>query len=307
VLLLILFAVTLIQGYTLQTDLTANGFFNNFDFWNANDPTNGYVNYLSQSDASRVGLISGNGKTFYIGSDHVNKSVGRGRNSVRMQTKANYNTGLFVLDLAHMPTGCGTWPAWWLCGPNWPNQGEIDIIEGVNTQTTDATTLHTKNGCSISEESKSLYTGTLSNPNCYINAPNQPNNAGCGIQAGANSYGAPFNNNGGGVFALEWTNSFIRSFFFPHNAVPADLNSASPNPNGWGKPYAHFALGAQCPSNYFSNMNLIFDLTFCGDWAGNVFASQCPGKGSCNSYVQNNPADFKDAYWEVNYLKVYRA
>jgi hypothetical protein len=30
--------------------------------------------------------------------------------------------------------------------------------------------------------------------------------------------------------------------------------------------YAYFALGANCPANKFSNMNLIFDLTFCGDW-----------------------------------------
>ena len=23
--------------------------------------------------------------------------------------------------------GCGTWPAFWLVGPNWPNGGEIDV------------------------------------------------------------------------------------------------------------------------------------------------------------------------------------
>jgi len=61
-----------------------------------------------------------------------------------------------------------------------------------------------------------------------------------------------------------------------------------------------------CPASHFSNMNLVFDLTFCGDWAGNVFASQCPGKGSCNSYVQNNPKDFTEAYWSVNYVKVFQ-
>ena len=31
-----------------------------------------------------------------------------------------------------MPTGCGTWPAFWANGPNWPAGGEIDILEGVN-------------------------------------------------------------------------------------------------------------------------------------------------------------------------------
>ncbi len=40
----------------------------------------------------------------------------------------------------------------WLCGPDWPNYGEIDIIEGVNVQTSDYTTLHTNQNCSMSQE-----------------------------------------------------------------------------------------------------------------------------------------------------------
>lgn len=34
------------------------------------------------------------------------------------------------MDAYHMPWGCGVWPAWWSYGPNWPQSGEIDIIEG---------------------------------------------------------------------------------------------------------------------------------------------------------------------------------
>lgn len=34
------------------------------------------------------------------------------------------------MDSVHMPTGCGTWPAFWSNGPNWPDGGEIDIVEG---------------------------------------------------------------------------------------------------------------------------------------------------------------------------------
>jgi len=48
------------------------------------------------------------------------------------------------------------------------------------------------------------------------------------------------------------------------------------------------------------------DLTFCGDWDGSVFGSDCPNKGSCQSYVQNNPSDFEEAYWSVNYVKVFQ-
>ena len=49
--------------------------------------------------------------------------------------------------MEHVPAGCGTWPAFWLVGPEWPTHGEIDIIEGVNMQTDVISTLHTNEGC----------------------------------------------------------------------------------------------------------------------------------------------------------------
>ncbi len=58
----------------------------------------------------------------------------RGRDSVRIASTTAYNEALFILDLQHMPEGCGTWPAFWTIsrdGP-WPHGGEIDIIEGVS-------------------------------------------------------------------------------------------------------------------------------------------------------------------------------
>ena len=57
----------------------------------------------------------------------------RGRDSIRIASNAAYDAALMVLDLSHMPEGCGTWPAWWTLsakGP-WPIGGEIDIIEGL--------------------------------------------------------------------------------------------------------------------------------------------------------------------------------
>jgi hypothetical protein len=40
------------QGrYLIQNDFSGSGFFDNFDFWTANDPTNGYVDYVSRADA----------------------------------------------------------------------------------------------------------------------------------------------------------------------------------------------------------------------------------------------------------------
>lgn len=56
----------------------------------------------------------------------------RGRDSIRVKSKEAYSESLLVLDLAHMPEGCATWPAWWTLSRNgpWPRGGEIDILEG---------------------------------------------------------------------------------------------------------------------------------------------------------------------------------
>ena len=38
---------------------------------------------------------------------------------------------MVVLDVSHMPTGCAVWPAFWMNSVlgNWPEQGEVDLIE----------------------------------------------------------------------------------------------------------------------------------------------------------------------------------
>jgi len=148
-----------------------------------------------------------------------------------------------------------------------------------------------------------------SSNNCDVNAANQASNAGCGIQATqANSYGAPFNSNQGGVFATEWVNSatgWIKVWFFPRNAIPSDITSGNPNPSGWGLPMANFLFGSNCPNTHFANQQIIFDLTFCGDWAGNVFSTSAGCSGSCNTFVQNNPSAFTEAYWLINSVKAY--
>jgi hypothetical protein len=48
-------------------------------------------------------------------------------------------------------------------------------------------------------------------------------------------------------------------------------------------------------ASHFSEMQIVFDLVLCGDWAGNVFEQQCPNCGSCVSYVQQNPAKLAEA------------
>jgi hypothetical protein len=302
-------------GLTLTDNFQGASFFNNFNFATYNDPTHGYVNYVDQPTAQSEGLIkAADGSATYIGCDHTNVASGRGRNSVRLESKKNWNNGLVIIDLNHMPTGCGTWPAFWMVGPNWPNGGEIDIIEGVDKQTQVLTTLHTSSGCDMSSEPTSDFTGHWStgsqnNPsdNCYIGATDQYSNQGCSIVGAANSYGAPFNSASGGVFATNWVPSQgISVWFWPRSLIPPDIKGNNPNPAGWGKPYAFFQFGANCNSNHFTQNQMVFDLTFCGDWDGSAFPGDCPGDGSCQTFVQNNPSAFTEAYWSVNYVQVWQ-
>ena len=295
-------------GYVLEDDYEPSSFFSMFSFFTGGDPTHGYVNYLDQGTAQSQGLINTNGPV-YIGVDHTNVATGSGRSSVRITSNKAYNHGLIILDAAHMPGGvCGTWPAFWTVGPNWPANGEIDIIEGVNSQSTDSMTLHTGPGCSITNNG--AFSGTLGTTNCDINAAGQATNAGCQINTpNSASYGNGFNAGQGGVYATEWTSQAISIWFFPRSAIPSDIASGSPDPTSWGAATASFAGGCNI-DQFFNNQQIVFDTTFCGDWAGNVWGTDpvCSSKAAtCQAYVQNNPADFANAFWSINSLKVYQS
>lgn len=124
------------------------------------------------------------------------------RNSVRIQTQFTFTGGLVIMDSVHMPTGCGTWPAFWTDGPEWPVTGEIDIVEGVNNYTNNQATVHTGAGCNL----PTTNTATLGISGSIVGGTNcaalQTGNQGCGVRASqTNSFGVPFNSAGGGVFA----------------------------------------------------------------------------------------------------------
>ncbi|KAJ1555938.1 hypothetical protein HK405_010219 [Cladochytrium tenue] len=292
-------------AYSLVDDFSGSNFFGGFDFFTDSDPTHGYVTYVDQATAQSDGLIAaGNPTTISV--DTTNTYPSAGRASVRLTSNKSYNSGtVFVVDLAHMPFGCGTWPAVWLVGPNWPSGGEIDIVEGVNVNANNQMTLHTSPGCTIDTSSQSQ-TGTNVATDCDATANG---NAGCGItDPSASSYGDGFNNGGGGVFAVEWTSSSIKIWRFDRSSIPSDISGGSGvSPDGWGTPAAHWPLGSSCPASFFSNMQIVIDDTFCGDWAGNVFGSGCSGSGmdACNNFVAYQPSSFTDAYWSFNYIRTF--
>lgn len=159
-------------------------------------------------------------------------------------------------------------------------------------------------GCTM--PSSRSQTGSSTGNNCDVAATS---NSGCGVKSSAsNSYGPAFNSAGGGWYAVERTDSFIKVWFWSRNAggIPSDVTSGatSVDTDNWGTPFAYFPNTSCDIDSHFGWHNIIINLTFCGDWAGAVYSSQgCPG--SCDDYVNNNPSAFANAYFDFQWLKIY--
>jgi len=304
----------------LAKDFNQGNFFDHFNFFDGGDPTNGEVKYTNRQQAEQHKLIDPN--RFHDGRNRVFMSADMDRDytqpnppadkrmSVRIESKDTFTRGLFVLDLEHMPHGCGTWPAFWTLGQGkWPDSGEIDIIEGVNDQEHNKAALHTRQGCSIRENPLDpMANARILSSNCDVNAQGQASNQGCSIEDKSwPSFGAGFNGGKGGVIAMEWNKDFIKVWNFPRSRIPdAMVGTPNPEPLKWGKPSAVFS-GCNI-DGFFNKHRIIFNITFCGDWAGNTWdSSSCRAKHqkSCVDHVRSNPGALKEAYWLINSLKVW--
>ncbi|KAI9710270.1 MAG: hypothetical protein M1820_002764 [Bogoriella megaspora] len=324
---LALFAGAVNAAYTLQHDYTSNDFFGNFSFMTDPDPTHGTVMYVDQATASQGWkggdpLIKQNSDgSWHMAADSQATMTGSdGRPSVRITSNYKYNSGLFILQLSHMPGAeCGSWPAFWLLGSaaTWPAAGEVDIIEGVNNQIGNDMTLHTSPGCKI--ENNGLFNGILNEQKIDCNGGGGAD--GCQIMdqkdapTAQNSFGSGFNANGGGIYATEWNTDNFKIWFFPKGS-PHTENALSdtPDPSQWSSPIAAFTFGGSCNvPEHFVDQQIVFDLTFCGDWAGRTTSADdgwnlnsCSSNGACPAYVQGHPEAFTNAYWTINSLKVYQ-
>jgi beta-glucanase (GH16 family) len=180
------------KTYQLADSFNSENFFDNFDFfeskfgtgnYNDVDPTSGYVNYRSRADAEYLGLIATQGTEMYIGVDHANTldPQGQGRNSVRLESKKVFNSGLIIAKFSHLPAPvCGTWPGFWMYGANWPTNGEIDIYENWNNAPNNLLTLHTASDAGSCKLAQSEMSDPIVTGNCDNNAAGQYTNQGCG-------------------------------------------------------------------------------------------------------------------------------
>ncbi|KAJ3741698.1 concanavalin A-like lectin/glucanase domain-containing protein [Lentinula detonsa] len=308
--------VAISTPYRLVEEHSGSDFFDGWTFTDAADvTTHGLVDYVDQGTASNNNLTEITSGGTAIMRVETTATVTGNRQSIRITTNNVYNSGLWILDAVHMPTGCGTWPAFWTNGPNWPDGGEIDIVEGVGDNTNDQATLHTLEGCSLASSSSSALgiTGSvITSTDCVSTG------GGCGIRSSSTvSYGAAFNGNGGGVFTMTLNSSGIAVWFFERSNIPSDITSGTPLPSLWGTPFAWWSSPTCNVTEFFGYQSTIFDTTLCGDLAGSVWSDAgAPGQeqscatrtgvSDCDTFVQNNGAALQEAYWEINSVKIYQ-
>jgi hypothetical protein len=290
------------------------------DTFDNGDPTNGSVIYGNNPD-----LVQIKDHKLYI---YVEPQTSGGfRKAPRIHCKTLFNEGLFIIDVEHIPVGPGVWPAFWLNGnvtggQRWACKGEIDIIEGVTDHSTNdnigrstknLSTLHTsivdgedctqdgvpgirQNSCSASDNLAWKSCGCSGNEVCPT--------AGCSVEfPEANSFGIEFNNNKGGVYACELLNGQVTIWFWPRNSTIPEFND--PDPTTWK---THAVRFKPCPK-HFRDLVLIINTTLCGDWAGRVFnpaVNMEKSKIECTGYMNDKNVILSEAYWMINFLKIFK-
>lgn len=145
-----------------------------------------------------------------------------------------------------------------MVGPSWPQDGEIDILEGVNEMQQNQITIHTKPGCAPGKGPQGESGARTGRGDCGENG----GDIGCGVfNTSPQGWGGGFNQAGGGVYAMLWTNDAIKVWHWKSGVlnVPLDIQAGKPAPEGWGKPVANW-VGCQF-QNYFNRMNIV-SLTF---------------------------------------------
>ena len=305
------------QSYQLIKNYSGLDFFSNFDFWNASDPTSGYVKYVVLPEANASGLAgfvstSDFHNAAYLGVDYSFPSQ-NGVPSTRIQSKDTFNSStLFITDIGHHPGGiCGVWSAYWLYGPT---GGEIDLMENINLATKNQYVLHTYTDLVVSNFSdpatarlaQMYMQGTFTNLNCTTY---QGANIGCVVSGVNNTFGREWNSNLGGVIALEYLPEAISVWQFSRDDIPADAVNGTPVPSSWRMPDAHFmSADGTSLADLFSQLQMVFNIDICGSWPdGEWSTSECARLAdTCEAYAAQNQHVFKDAYFLINSVNVYQ-
>lgn len=112
--------------YSLQDTYSGTDFFDKFDYFTGYDPSSGFVHYVPYDTATsdEYNLTYASSSSAVLRVDTTDTDASTGRYSVRITSKTQYDSGLFIFDVLNSPYGCSTWPALWLSDvANWPKNG----------------------------------------------------------------------------------------------------------------------------------------------------------------------------------------
>ncbi|KAJ3531069.1 hypothetical protein NM688_g7628 [Phlebia brevispora] len=294
---------------TLVQEYSGPNFFDKWDFygdttagingpWNGTPPyddtTSGDVFYMGRQNGSSLYSVDSTTGHAFIKVDNTSfVPYNEKRDSIRITTQDSYNLGaLFVIDIYHLPWGCSVWPGVWTKGVNWPNDGEIDIVEGINRATQNQMALHTLPGCNASTGSLTQ-TGTTGTTDC------SPTSGCTVLETNTNSYGPNFESNNGGVWAVQLDTSGVNIWFWSRADIPPAITSAtdSIDISSFGNPSAAYSSSTCNIGEFFGPQQLVIDITLCGNWAGleSLYADTCgntpqvPAGGDPNSRCVHHP------------------
>lgn len=302
-------------------------FFDEWDF-DTTDANNGAVQYLPRDQAGSLAqafssytLISTGSKSNYLK-----------RQSVKLRSKRRYTHFLTAMRFTHVPFGRGVWPSFWTTGANWPNEGELDILEyacedqakmsfhagtGANKCKLDPSSLN-KPGCPAFPDANEMG---------YDCTTHYPEKLGCApYKAGMPHFTGEQWAQNPGVIAAEYTESYIKVFWFPEHEIPSDFASDAPKPDTWDKwviSYYPFADSeAKNPGSCsapFRDQQILLQIELCGDWASKVFgpnakAPTCQDSryshadDCCTQFMWDSANDEylrERAFFNISWVKVY--
>ncbi|TEB31647.1 hypothetical protein FA13DRAFT_1791415 [Coprinellus micaceus] len=201
-------------SYVLSDSIVGTGFYDFFDWHTQPDPAPGRIEYVDQQTAKSLNLTYADGNTFVLRpkASSMLDPAGLDRKSVKILSRRPIPTMLLssTSDTCLWAVGI-TWPAVWETDEsNWPNEGEVDILEGANPETQNT----------------------------------HQQRHGCGVKLSPASYGPAFNQIGGGWYVVEGTTESIKVWFWSRDntRTPLDVKNGSStlNTDNYGIPAASF-------------------------------------------------------------------
>jgi hypothetical protein len=164
------------------------------------------------------------------------------------------------------------------------------------------------NGSFVVDNTTHSIQGRRLTANGDVATVNQSPNTGAVIYSTPNSFGTPYNAYGGGVWITEVAleRNEIAVWFFPRSdEIPSGV-LANLDPSAWGTPLARLSGKDFDFASKFMSLQIIINLSFCGDWAGNVDVWRNPEcsnlAATSNDYAANKPDVFTQSYWAINSL-----